>query len=160
MQAGRNGHLGLGVYEFEARLDNCLVALLPAFSVRQQVLQAGTVGEALDAGNLLEGALFLEHGKQLFEKRIVTEEALPFEIAPGRVFKLRSCLDEPPVFCAGAVPVESKVFQNPVHGQELRHLVESGGSPVAGPRILLGILDHAGPHGIEHDIPAHVREIT
>lgn len=84
MQAGRNGHLGLGVSEFEARLDNCLVAILPARSVRQQVLQAGAVGEALDARDFLEDALFLEHGKQLFEKRIVTEEALPFEIVPGR----------------------------------------------------------------------------
>lgn len=45
------------------------------------------------------------------------------------------------------------------HGKELRHLVESGGSPVAGPRILPDILDHAGPHGIEHDVPAQFTKV-
>lgn len=45
------------------------------------------------------------------------------------------------------------------HGKELRHLVESGGSPVAGPRILPDILDHAGPHGIEHDVPAQFKKV-
>ena len=112
MKTGRDSHSGLGIAASEACLDDGAVSLFPALRVRQEALQAGAAGEALDAGHFLEGALFLEHGEQLFEKRIFTEEALPFEIVPGRVFKLRSCLDEPPAFRAGTVPVESEVFHS------------------------------------------------
>jgi len=84
MQAGRKGHLGLAIAKLETRFNDGAVPLFPALRARQDTLQAWAVGEALDAGNLLEGALFLEHGKQLFEKRVVTEEALPFEIVPRR----------------------------------------------------------------------------
>ena len=158
MQPCRCGHLRLGVAEIQTSLANGAVSFLPPVPVRKEAVQAWTIGEALDAGDFLEGSLLPEHGKQLFQKRIVTEETLPLEIFPRRL-DLGSGLDEQPIFLPGALPVEPEVLQNPIHAEELRRLVESGGSPVAGPRIFSGVLDHPGPDGVEHDVPTEFQKI-
>lgn len=54
MQASPGCDLGLAVAEFETRPDDGAVTLFPSLTVRQDVLQAGTVVEAMCAGDFLE----------------------------------------------------------------------------------------------------------
>ena len=51
MKTGLDGHLNLNIAEFETRFDDGVVPPSPVRRVRQDALQAGAVGEALNAGD-------------------------------------------------------------------------------------------------------------
>jgi hypothetical protein len=61
-------------------------ALAVLLCLPRDTVQAWEVGEVLDVGNFLEDAVFLEQGKQLFQKSIVTVKTLSFQIRLQKVF--------------------------------------------------------------------------
>jgi len=116
MQACRGGDVRLGIAVLMADLADGCVSEGTALCASENLFQGRTVGKTLGARDFLEGAFVFEQRVELFQKCILSEQALSLKIIPGRL-RIKPCCNKKTVLFPGTRPISAKLFQNPVHRQ-------------------------------------------
>ena len=134
-------------------------ALVPESVLGEEDLEAGSRGEALAPRDFREGCGRLESACRLLNERLRSQQDLAGEPVPGG-WQPHAFLDKPAVGGLGVGAGLGELAQYPVTGKKFLWFGAPGRGAVARPGVVLGVFDHPGAHGIEHDVAGQFHKVA